>query len=372
MRVLLYSHYFYPSIGGIESVSLTIAKAFVINNIQCKVVTTTNAESTESFPFKIFRNPKRKQQIELVRWADVILFNGASLALQPWPLLFRKPFIWVHAGYQVSCVDGLGWVEGERAPITPTSSVIFHIKHYGWKAGGTGAIKLFIRRIFAKYLVAKNIAITEWMLKAQPLPRQVQIYNPFPIDDFLKSCNTVTEYDFLYLGRLVSEKGVATLLLAFSKVLQKFNRSSQLLIIGDGNWKDKMEALAEKLHISSNVTFVGKKSGSELANYVSKGRIAIIPSEWYEPMGGVALELMAAGKNLIVSELGGLRECVGDAGLTFPNGDHEALAKCMVSLLNDVSLRNAQLSRFKEIIKNFLPSIFISQYIDLLRREISK
>src|SRR5690606_16004201 len=307
MKVLLYSHYFYPSIGGLESVSLTLAKAFVENKIECKVVTTTDKDTPDYFPFIVIRNPNWRQQIELIRWADVVLFNGASLAMQPWVLFFRKTFIWIHTGYQVSCIDGCGWVEGEKAPITPIASFLYHIKRSGIQSALLGGFKLFTKRIFAKYLVSKNVAITKWMLNVQPLPRQVHIYNPFPIDEFLKSRNTTPEYDFLYLGRLVSEKGVATLLKAFYEALPRLDYSSRLLIIGDGNWKAKMEALANELQISSYVTFAGKKSGDELVEYVSKGKIAIIPSEWYEPMGGVALELMAAGKGLIVSELGGLK-----------------------------------------------------------------
>ncbi|WP_169336218.1 glycosyltransferase family 4 protein [Pontibacter roseus] len=372
MRVLLYSHFFYPSIGGLENVSLTLARLLVSSYVDCKVVTTTAADGPDNLGVEVIRNPGKKHQIDLVRWADIILFNGASLALQPWILLFKKPFIWVHTGYQVSCVDGCGWVDGERAPLTPASSVIYHVRKNGWKAGGQGGFKLFLKRIFAKYLVSRNVAITKWMYNTQPLPRQVHIYNPFPLNSFLGLGDTAIMYDFIFVGRLVSEKGVATLLRAFSIVLQDVNRPISLLIIGDGNWRTKMEACAENLQIAQHVTFVGRKAGDELVHYVSKGRIAIVPSEWYEPMGGVALELMAAGKNLIVSELGGLKECVGDAGLTFPNGNAEALAKRMYTLLTDASARSSQLRVGRERVKEFLPSIFVAQYIDLLQKVIAE
>lgn len=98
-----------------------------------------------------------------------------------------------------------------------------------------------------------------------------------------------------------------------------------------------------------------------------KTKIAVIPSDWYEAMGGVALELMAAGKNLIVSEKGGLKECVGNAALTFPNGDHEALADRMIRLLTDASLRESQLREAGSRIKAFDPEFSICQYIDLLK-----
>lgn len=367
LKVLLYSHYFYPALGGLETVSLTLAEGFTGKGIDCKVVTISKSNGSREFPFQVIRNPGNKEQIQLVKWADVVLFNGASLALQPWVLLYGKPFVWVHVGYQVSCIDGLGWVNGVQAPIEPFKSFIYHTKQKGLGWGIKQAVKLCLRRFFAKYLVTKNIAITNWMSTMQPLPRQVHIYNPFPINQFLASSNDRPEYDFIYLGRIVSEKGISTLLKAFAIVIEKNVEPAKLLMIGDGQWMNRMQQLAKDLNIDQYINFAGKKSGKELVDGVATGRIAIIPSEWYEPMGGVALELMAADKNLIVSESGGLKECVGDVGLTFPNGNHEALADCMMKLLNDTSLQNEFKLKGRERIKLFDPSIFISQYVDLLK-----
>lgn len=370
-KVLLYSHFFYPSLGGLETVSLSLANGFIANGIDCKVITTSECLINDDFAFEVIRKPDRHNQKEIVKWADVVLFNGASLALQPWVLFYRKPFVWVHVGYQASCIDGLGWVDGHSAPITPLASIVYHIKLKGLSWGISEGLRLGLRRFFAKYLVSKNIAITEWMDKMQPLPRQVHIYNPFPVNQFLSSYTNEPEYDFLYLGRIVSEKGVATLLKAFSRTLKKIDSSPRLLMIGEGKWKVKMELLAKDLGIADLVTFAGKKSGMELVQFVSKGKIAIVPSEWYEPMGGVALELMAAGKNLIVSEYGGLKECVGDVGLTFKNGDDTDLANQMLKLLNDQSLRESLLHKGKQRIEMFNPDIFINAYIDLLK-EVAK
>ncbi|MEO6520467.1 MAG: glycosyltransferase family 4 protein [Mucilaginibacter sp.] len=368
IKVLLYSHYFYPALGGLENVSLTLAEGFTQNQIDCKVITTSPDNGTKSFPFEVIRNPKTKQQIDLVKWCDIVLFNGASLALQPWVVFYNKPFIWVHQSYLVSCIDGLGWVEGEKAPLKPFASFLYHTRLKGVRWGVTQGLKLSIKRLFAKCFVKKNVAITKWVQDIEPLPRQIQIYNPFPLDQFLSNNNNNPEYDFIYLGRIVSEKGVSTLLKAFAKLHQKISYNPKLLLVGDGNWRPKMESLANKLNISEFITFAGKKSGSELVEFVSKGKIAVVPSEWYEPMGGVALELMAAGKILIVSEFGGLKECVEDAGLTFPNGDFEALSNCMLKLLEDEGLQNELKLRGKERIKLFHPSIFVAQYIDLIKQ----
>ena len=375
MKVLLYSHAFHPSLGGVETVSLALAQGFLANGVECKVVTQSPADTSEKaiFPFDVVRQPGRQQARDLVRWADVVLFNGASLALQPWVILERKPFVWVHVGYQAACIDGLGWVDNAPAPITPLPSIRFHAHRSGLAFGLKEGLKLMLRRAVATFVVDRNVAITHWMDKAMPLPRQVHIYNPFPIEQFRGADNPSPEFDFFYMGRMVQEKGVDILLRAFAEVHRRRPGSkARLLLIGDGGARPDMERLVTEFGLSGAVVFAGRRSGPALVEWTSKGRIGVIPSVWYEPMGGVAVELMAAGKSLIVSDAGGLAECVSDAGLVFPNGDHIALADRMLKLLDDPELQRAQSARARERAESFLPALFVKQYIALLEEVITR
>ena len=366
MKVLLYSHVFHPSMGGVETVSRALVEGFVDRGVDCKVVTQTATKEVDVFPFEVIRQPSVRRVRELLRWADVVLFNGASLALQPWVLLYRKPFVWVHVGYQASCIDGAGWVDGKPAPLSPLASFRFHARRGGYAKVLKEGLKLLLRRSVARFGVTRNVAITEWMNQALPLPRQVQIYNPFPIERFRAADREGAEYEFFYMGRLVHEKGVDILVRAFAKLLQRHQGHPRLLLIGDGGARPEIEALVAELGIASSVRFVGAQSGEGLVDWVSKGMIGVIPSVWYEPMGGVAVELLAAGKSLIVSAQGGLAECVGDAGLTFPNGDDEALAAQMQRVLDDPALRAALAAKARERAGSFMPGRFVAQYIEML------
>jgi glycosyltransferase involved in cell wall biosynthesis len=111
--------------------------------------------------------------------------------------------------------------------------------------------------------------------------------------------------------------------------------------------------------------FAGRKTGRELIELIQQCEIAVVPSEWEEPMGGVALELLAAGKPVIVSKNGGLAECVGDAALLFDNGDHVMLADCMTRLLNDEQLRATLRENAKIQVKKFDPERLVRRYVDL-------
>lgn len=374
MKVLLYSHAFHPSLGGVETVSLALARGFLDSGVECKVVTQTPAGKDDvAFGFEVVRQPGRQTARSLVRWADVVLFNGASLALQPWVILTRKPFVWVHVGYQAACIDGLGWVDNAPAPITPLRSIRFHARRSGWLYGAKEGVKLMLRRAVATFVVDRNIAITHWMYKALPLPRQTHIYNPFPIEQFRNADNPAPEFEFFYMGRMVQEKGVDVLLRAFAEVCRRRpDSTARLLLIGDGGARPDMERLVKEFGLSDSIVFAGRQSGASLVEWTSKGRIGILPSTWFEPMGGVAVELMAAGKSLIVSEAGGLAECVGDAGMVFPNGDHMALADRMLTLLDNPEVQLSQSERARQRASSFLPSIFVSQYIEMLEDVIGK
>jgi glycosyltransferase involved in cell wall biosynthesis len=374
MNVLLYSHAFHPSLGGVETVSMALAQGFIANGVACKVVTQSEAGggAAPDFGFEVIRRPGQAEARALVHWADVVLFNGASLALQPWVLLQRKPFVWVHVGYQAACIDGLGWVDNAPAPLTPLASVRFHARRSGWGFALREGLKLALRRAVAKRAVHRNVAITRWMDQALPLPRQVQIYNPFPIAQFAGADRPNPEFEFFYMGRMVQEKGVDVLVHAFAEVLRRRGPGPRLLLIGDGGARPDIERIVAEHGIGDAVVFAGKQSGVALVDWVGRGGIGVLPSVWYEPMGGVTIELMAAGKCLIVSAQGGLAECVGDAGLVFPNGDAMALADRMLELLHDPARRDALAAVARERARQFLPERFVAQYIALLRDVIAR
>jgi glycosyltransferase involved in cell wall biosynthesis len=174
-------------------------------------------------------------------------------------------------------------------------------------------------------------------------------------------------YDFVYLGRMVSEKGVDTLIQAFARVVEQSQGRPRLLLIGDGDRMAQMQQLSRSLGLEDDVHFAGRQSGQALVDWVGQGAIGVVPSAWEEPMGGVAIELMAAGRGLIVSERGGLAECAGDAGLRFPNGDVQALANTMLRLLAEPQLRHTLSQRALQRAERFAPEGFVDQYVELLR-----
>jgi Glycosyltransferase len=370
MKILLYSKAFYPMVGGIETVSAMMAELFNKLGHECDVLTPVENREPDAFNYTVHRRPGILQTMRLVRHADIVISKGASLAMVPYCLLLSRPFIWVHSGYQASCIDGLGWVDGEPAPLTPWASLAFHYRRAGLLYVIKSAIKLYIRRFACRHIVAMNVAVSDWVAMRQPFAKQIRIYNPFPIYRFADDAQAAeSKYQFLYLGRLVSEKGVATLIKALAFLVEQHpGKSMTLLIIGEGNWQDRLESLAREVGVENHIVFAGRSTGRELVRMVKQCEIAVVPSEWEEPMGGVALELLAAGKPLIVSKNGGVAECAGDAALLFDNGDHVMLANCMAQLFEDAELRASLRRKGKEQLKKFEPERLAGQYISLFNQ----
>ena len=102
-----------------------------------------------------------------------------------------------------------------------------------------------------------------------------------------------------------------------------------------------------------------------------KGRVAIVPSRWEEPMGGVALELLASGRRLIVSQSGGLAECVQDVALTFPNGDVEALRRCMERAIFDPAFQRNHDEKVSSVLARFDERELTLAYVRLYRQVLS-
>ena len=373
MKILIYSYVFLPSLGGIEIVSATLAEHLVKLGHTVTVVTETANSQADNFPYQVVRKPTVMQRIRLIRSHDLVHANGASMALFFYAKFYGKPFIWTHGGYQLSCIDGLGWVDGHEAPLTPWASLIFHYKKSGLKFAIVQAFKLYLRR-FAGQFANANVAITKWVAMRQPLANQVVIYNPFPLKQFFEISRTVQKnYDFIYVGRLVSEKGVPDLIKAFAAIKKiSTNNHSKLALVGDGNWRERLETLAKDLRVENDITFFGKKTGKDLHDIIAQANIAVVPSVWEEPMGGVALELMAAGKNIIVTRNGGLYECAGEAALVYENGNSNQLAECMLQLLKNPALREQQLLELEVQLKQFDPSVLAVEYVTLYKRILFK
>lgn len=141
--------------------------------------------------------------------------------------------------------------------------------------------------------------------------------------------------NIFFIGRLVPEKGVHVLINAMPIVLQQFP-DARLLIGGRGPCYDELATQAEELGIKPAVSMLGYIDDKHKERLYREAAVAVFPS-LYEPFGIVALEAMAAGTPVVVSDVGGLGEIISNQvnGIKVPVDDPEALASAIIKVLTN-------------------------------------
>ena len=120
------------------------------------------------------------------------------------------------------------------------------------------------------------------------------------------------------MGRLSSEKGIATLLDVASQ------KTFKLKVAGDGPIG---EALKLKYSQCANIEFLGHCDANRVGELLSHARFSVLPSEWYEnnPLG--IIESLCGGTPVVGSKIGGIAELIDEAtGVLFSSGNREDLS----------------------------------------------
>lgn len=125
----------------------------------------------------------------------------------------------------------------------------------------------------------------------------------------------------LFVGRLSEEKGITTLLTAWSLL----NRNIPLKTVGDGPLRGEVERSAKMIQ---EVEYLGSKSPEEVAALMAGATFLVFPSLWYETFGRVAMEAFATGTPVLAANIGAVGEITdnGRTGLHFRPGDPTDLA----------------------------------------------
>jgi glycosyltransferase involved in cell wall biosynthesis len=138
------------------------------------------------------------------------------------------------------------------------------------------------------------------------------------------------------VGRLKAPKDFATLVRAVADLPEQ---SCELLIVGDGPDRPRLEAEIERVGLDGRVRLAGERA--DVPDLLAGADVFVLSSA-SEGMPISVLEAMAAGLPVVASRVGGVPELVadGETGLLVPPGDSEALAQALRGLLADARLRH--------------------------------
>jgi glycogen(starch) synthase len=366
LNILLYSHYFPPSIGGAEAIVLSIARGLaelrgntLSSDFKVTVITQTPAKDFDDsvLPFRVVRQPGLRRLWQEIRSSDVVHLAGPALAPLLLALLGRKRVVVEHHGFQTICPTGQLLIEPSAVPCCGHFMAGRHLQclrcrpDSNWLRSWKLWFLTFVRRSLCSQ-VAANIMPTEFLARLVDLPRMRVIpHGVEAVPTELRPAHGPSPPVVVFQGRLVSTKGVPVLLEAASRLRSK-NRSFELVIIGDGPESSKLRTLAKDLQLSPYIRFTGRLEADALENALADASAVVIPSLGGEVFGLVVAENMARGVPVVASDLGAFKEVLGEAGTTFRVGDANDLAQELAKILDDPDLASSMRVRARQRVRD--------------------
>jgi glycosyltransferase involved in cell wall biosynthesis len=171
-----------------------------------------------------------------------------------------------------------------------------------------------------------------------------------------------------YIGRVIAEKGIDTLLQAVPELPFAWS----VVIIGDGRAKSDLQDLAKQLHIANNVHWISPRPRLEIPACLSGMDAVVLPSKtgtyWREQFGRILIEAMSCETPVIGSDSGEIPNVIDDAGLVFREGNVQELRDRIVTLHDDAVLRNTLIAKGKErVAQNFMLEDIVKKHMEVFR-----
>ncbi|MBD1895370.1 glycosyltransferase family 4 protein [Coleofasciculus sp. FACHB-129] len=195
------------------------------------------------------------------------------------------------------------------------------------------------RRIFTKtYLVPEPQALRERLEAAKP--SELKLKRPF----------------FLFVGQVISRKGIKSLLEACSLLTSQGYSDYSLVIIGDGAQREELEVFVKNNNLTERVTWTGWLDYGQLGAYFQDADVFVFPT-FEDVWGMVVLEAMVFGKPILCSKGAGAYEMVieGENGYLFESQNPEEIAEGMRRFIDNPELAASMGEKSKQLIGQYTP-----------------
>lgn len=300
-------------------------------------------------PKTIWATDARKAFVELLRVEkpDIVHVHNTFVVISP--SIFSAcreagvPVVHTLHNYRLLCPGASFFRDGQVCEECVQHSLWRSVQHGCYRSSRTAtatvALMLAVHRSFHTWErdVTCLVALTEFA-RQKFLQHGLPAANMFVKPNFVYPDPTPGRGDggyALFVGRLMPEKRISTVLLALKRLRGKI----PLMVIGGGPQRAELEKQARDYGLT-NVIFRGQLSREETLDAMRQARFLIFSSEWYETFGMIIAESFACGIPVICSRLGAMQEIVEDGrtGLHFTPGSPEDLAQKVDKAWNDSAL----------------------------------
>ena len=311
MKIIQLSPYFYPHLGGVESHVLELSKHLIERGHEVTVIT-TQLEGT-----------KKKE-----------IYDGVTIErVKPLSIVFKTPIlhklrdamldkdcdiIHGHSPPPLTCFLGLRASQKMGVPFVLTYHCDLELPF----ALGPLAVQTYQNTIGA-YTVSKSDMIitttdtygatsrTVWREDSKVIPNAVDADTFNPDNDGSKVRKKFgihhDEKMILYVGRLVPHKGIQYLI----RSAQYLGKEVKYVVVGTGEYEEHLHSLVRDLSLEDRIIFAGRVSMEELPEFYAAADLFVLPSiSRLEAFGIVALEALASGVPVVVSDIPGVRDVI--------------------------------------------------------------
>ena len=180
---------------------------------------------------------------------------------------------------------------------------------------------------------------------------------------------------FLYVGRIVRDKGINELVAAFRRLSIDYPQVRLYLVGGFEDTLDPVyDTTKDAIYSDGRIQYVGMQTGSDLLAYYSASDCFVFPS-YREGFPNTVLEAGAMGLPCIVTDINGSREIIKDGfnGLIVPSHDADALYEAMKWMLDNPEKRKSMASVSREHIaahfeQGYVRKCLLDYYREILQQ----
>lgn len=208
-------------------------------------------------------------------------------------------------------------------------------------------ICFWIPNLKEKTITIKNGIVIDRYALAEPCPIE-QLASGLSKNDKL----------ILMAARMSSAKDQETLIRAIKLLPPNY----RLLLAGEGERKEVLVNFVREMGLADRVHFLGFRA--DLASVLKSVDLFVLSSHW-EGFGLAAVEAMASGLPVLGSNVGGLAQTLGRAGVVFPRGDYESLAGMIRRFLTDRKYYESKSVESRERAKSFSIEQTASEYLKI-------
>ncbi|MGM0442126.1 MAG: glycosyltransferase family 4 protein [Elusimicrobiota bacterium] len=176
-----------------------------------------------------------------------------------------------------------------------------------------------------------------------------------------------------FIGALTEQKGVETLFAA----LEGVDFSWELVIAGDGEYKEKLKRIAVAKGVDKNIKWLGRQPQEKIPKILNTLDIFVLPSitidGQHERFGRVLIEAMGCGIPTVGSTSGEIPKTIGDSGLIFTEGKPEDLKKQILKLKENKNLRRKLSKKGRQRVKQkFSWKSIAKDTVNIYRRALER